>query len=126
MIKHYWPVLSWAAFIVLLTLLPGSLLPTAPSSWTKLPLDKLVHAVLFFVFTFLLFQSFKRQYSSTFLRSYTILAGIIIGIVFGIITESLQSIINAGRSAELYDILADAVGVIAAWPAFIALKRKMN
>lgn len=125
MVKDYWPVISWAVFILLLTLLPGNMLPTTPSSWTNLPLDKIVHATLFFVFTFLLFRSFKRQYSIAFLRLNYIFAGIVVGIIFGLIIESLQSMLNVGRSAELYDILANIVGTLVAWPAFLAFKIKM-
>lgn len=126
MLRKLWPAISWAVIIFILISLPGNFIPKVSSPWSLLAVDKLVHAGIFFVLTFLLIRGFFLQYSSSWLRSKHILAGLMFGIIFGGLTEAWQAIINIGRFAHVYDFIANTVGCFIAWPAFLAIKNKMN
>lgn len=126
MLKKLWPAIFWAIIIFILISLPGNFIPKVHSPWSLLTVDKLVHTGIFFILTFLLIRGFYLQYSSSFLRSNHILAGLVFGIVFGGLTEAWQAIINIGRFAHIYDFIANTIGCIIAWPAFLVFKNKLN
>lgn len=72
--------------------------------------DKVYHFIIFFIITgafltFLrLFRSWKKMFS----------VSICVFLVFAIISEFIQSIAMSNRIFELYDMLANALGVFAA------------
>lgn len=126
MFRKLWPAFIWALLILVLISLPGSFIPKTQSPWSLVPYDKVIHAGLFFILSFLLMRGFLLQYKSSFLRSFYILNGIIIGIVFGLFTELWQEILNIGRFFNAYDFIADILGSIIAWPVFLKVKRKLK
>ncbi|MFW6226677.1 MAG: VanZ family protein [Bacteroidota bacterium] len=125
MLEKLWPALAWALVIIILMLFPGNMLPEARSQWNFLFSDKIIHAFLFFVLTFLLMRGFLIQHKCRFLRSNYILVAVFVGIVFGGMTELLQALTESGRSASAYDFIADATGCIIAWPVVIRIKDKL-
>lgn len=72
--------------------------------------DKVIHALMFFALSMALsFDFCKKKYS----RYNPINVAIIIGLISascGILIEFAQDAMGLGRSAELYDAIADAVG----------------
>lgn len=105
--KHYiWAVL-WAGVVVVLCGLPSGAtdeVPTFPG------IDKLVHTGFFFVFTVLLYYGAIRRLG-TFRPSWRISVRVVfVSCLFALFTEYLQWKIFTYRSAEAWDLFADAVG----------------
>ncbi|MCF8219412.1 MAG: hypothetical protein K9I29_05690 [Bacteroidales bacterium] len=126
MIKEFKIALLWGIIILFLVSLPGDYIPAVHSPWNFITLDKLIHAGLFYVWVFFLIQGFRLQYRYPFFRSYSIISGIIVGIVFGGLTETWQSIINVGRYADIYDFVANSAGAILAGLTNLLLKNKVQ
>ncbi|SRR5690606_10972868 len=105
--KHYiWAVL-WAVVVVVLCGLPSAATDEVP----KFPgIDKLVHTGFFFVFTVLLYYGAIRRVG-TFRPSWRISVRVVLfSCLFALFTEYLQWKIFTYRSAEAWDLFADAVG----------------
>ena len=106
--RHQFPVIMWAVFIFVLSSLPGSLISVS----TPLPLDKAFHAVIFFIFCFLLNRALLSQSRAPVLSRYRLFVSFLIVVAYGISDELHQTIVP-GRSPDLSDALADAVGGLA-------------
>ncbi len=105
--KHYiWAVL-WAVVVVVLCGLPSAATDEVPN----FPgMDKLVHTGFFFVFTVLLYYGAIRQ-AGTSRPSWRISVRVVLfSCLFALFTEYLQWQIFTYRSAEAWDLFADAVG----------------
>lgn len=102
---------GWALLILVLTLLPPPEVPGA--GWlSRYHLDKVVHAGLFAVLCVLLVQALDdarghvwRPYRSTIL-------GFVLSVLYGGLTELLQGTATIGRSADIWDLVADAAGAL--------------
>lgn len=105
--KHYiWAVL-WAVVVVVLCGLPSAATDEAP----KFPgMDKLVHTGFFFVFTILLYYGAIRRAGSFRPSWSTSIRVIVFSCLFALFTEYLQWKIFTYRTAEIWDLFADAVG----------------
>ena len=105
--KHYiWAVL-WAMVVVVLCSLPSAATDDVP----KFPgIDKLVHTGFFFVFTVLLYYGAIRRVGSARPSWSTSIKVIVFSGLFALFTEYLQWKIFTYRSAEAWDLFADAVG----------------
>lgn len=105
--KHYiWAVL-WAVVVVVLCSLPMGGTDDVP----KFPgMDKLVHTGFFFVFTVLLYYGAIRQTGSVGPSWPTSIKVVGFSVAFALFTEYLQWKIFTYRSAEAWDLFADAVG----------------
>lgn len=88
----------WTLLILLACSWPGSDLPEAPVTG----FDKIVHVGLFAGFSFLWYYRFSKHF---------LLIGIL-GASYGFLIEIYQHYMPLNRSFDLWDILADAVGVI--------------
>ena len=99
------PAIVWTAFIASSCLLPASLFK--PFSFESLlELDKLIHLVLYFVFV----QLWTLNLEKINRRNKLII--LLIGIIYGILIEFMQSAMNIGRSFEIDDMIANALGCI--------------
>jgi VanZ family protein len=107
-IKKVIPALLWSGIIFFLCFLPGSKLPK--EDWLdKIYFDKIVHAALYFI----LFSLIKRIPEKP-TKSILYIASILC-IIQGIIIEFIQgSTLIQNRSFDLYDIVANIVGVLIA------------
>lgn len=93
--------LGWAALIFALTSVPGSAVPDVGGDST----DKLVHLLLYGVLGgFILPAVWAAEHPVRSVLLATVLASL-----FGVVDELHQSLIP-GRSAEMLDWLADAIG----------------
>lgn len=120
--------LSYALFflctlaILLLTLMP----PDNLGSHSLFRYDKLGHFLMFFSWTLIYgFLSFARKGS----KRTNLIAIFIIGSLFGVTIEFLQRVMPYGRSAGLYDAVADIIGCFSATALLKLLKirlRKLN
>lgn len=117
-VKQQWRAIIWALFILLITGLPGDSLPEIVTFWEWLQPDKIVHIFVFGVLAFILLYDARVQYFQPDKR-FKYITAVVSGTVFyGILTEILQHYVFIGRSGNVYDVVADAVGAIAGWVLF--------
>jgi VanZ family protein len=111
--KSYWKSIVWAIFILLLCGIPGNEINKV--NFIDIPyMDKMVHAFLYFVFTILLISenNSSEQGSSVLLK--TILIVSLISLSYGALIEIMQKFIFINRGAEIWDMVANALGVLLA------------
>lgn len=103
-IRYFWKPILWLAFICYGLFIPASNLPV--KSFFRIPhFDKMVHFALFFGLCILLIRPFKK------LKTNHYLFASLISILFGASLEWMQHIISHSRSSNLYDFLANALGI---------------
>ena len=108
-IQSRWLAWGWALFVLVIMSIPGNHIPNVP----QVNLDKLVHLAVFGLL-FLLFA--RAGYTPTF----TALGCI----AFGIATEVWQHYVAVGRFGDVYDAIADVLGVLLAWAAWSWIERR--
>lgn len=91
-----------SALIITIVLVPGPNLPDMPSF---VGFDKLVHIGLFGLWALAVRYDFNSA-------NFNFFTAFIAGVCFSIFTEILQLFVE-GRSFDLYDMVADAIGLIA-------------
>jgi VanZ family protein len=106
--KHFGWAFLWAIVVLGLCVVP-------PSDYQEVPrfegMDKLVHTGFFFVFTILLYYGALRR-GKRFVNSISLHSIVLfIALLFAGITEFLQWKVFTYRSAELWDLFADFVGI---------------
>jgi VanZ family protein len=102
----------WTLFILIVVGIPGSYIPKPVSFWRLLSPDKIVHIFLFGPFAFLLLRylfSLPELHSKI---KFPFLLTLFLGIIYATITELLQFFVFVGRNGNIYDAIADTVGVI--------------
>ena len=103
---------GWTVLIIASLSIPGSSLPSS----SLLQLDKFVHFALFFVLTGL----WLAAKSEARIDRGLVILGLIL--VFAIGSEYYQEVMPIGRMAELRDALADSVGALLAFVAWIVAR----
>jgi VanZ family protein len=105
-LKKQMPAILWAFFIALLCGIPGKDIPSA--NWLEIiSFDKLVHATLFFILNFLGNKAWNEN-SEQHLKFIIS----IVCIAYGGLLEILQATVFIDRSADIYDFVANSIGVI--------------
>lgn len=105
--KHYSWAISWAIVVLVFCCMPSSATDDVP----KFPgIDKLVHTGFFFVFTLLSFYGAIRKSGDLRPSWSTLVRVVVFSSLFALFTEYLQWKIFTYRSAEVWDLFADAVG----------------
>lgn len=97
-----------AILILVVCLLPGSSLPKVSENW--LPLDKLVHIIMYVPMTWTLAYGFKCQTKWNNGAQRFLLYAFIVSCVYGALIELLQFALTPDRACELFDFFADALG----------------
>lgn len=101
--------------------MPTNIIQSEKNSWLKgfnfKNEDKVIHFTLFFIFTYLF-------YASRITKRKTHLY--LIPISLGILIECLQFISGWGRTFEPLDILANSLGVFAAYFLIVNNNQKIN
>ncbi len=121
--KPLLPGIIWAFIIALLTLLPGCYIPKVTSLLDWLSPDKLVHLFLFGIFVILYIEGFSRQMQQAVLRKYAVGFSMLIGMVFAVLTEAMQKYIIPGRNGNIYDFLADLLGLLLGYMLWRLIRR---
>ena len=111
-LKYFSPALVWGVFILILSGIPGNAFPTIPSFLDWLRPDKIIHLFIYCVFGCLLQFGFDRQFSEKKKRFFIILLTLVIGILFGAITEIMQFFIFVGRNGSIFDFCANVLGCL--------------
>ena len=107
---------GWTLLIMVALTIPGKSIPDSHI----FQLDKLIHAGLFLVLTLLWLAALSEGPIG---RGLTILAAMI---VFAIFTEFYQQIMPIGRSADLLDSVADAIGSIVAFLIWLDARTRLE
>jgi|SRR5690606_38851300 len=108
--------ICWAAIIFLLTVSPGHEMPKT-LDWNLLGFDTFSHFFVFGLLTLLLIVGFIKQFTFNKIRNNAVAYAIGVGVVYGILIESIQSMIP-GRYFDFIDILANTVGCLTGYLAF--------
>lgn len=95
-----WIALLWTVGLFASTLTPGQYVPDVPI----LSFDKVVHVALFFGFAMLWLRLYPTRRRDVFLG----------GVAVGIAIELLQHWLPIDRSGDVYDVIADTVGLLLA------------
>jgi VanZ family protein len=109
-LKYNIPTLVWATVVLFLTLLPSSTLPQVPE-WDLLNFYTASHAGVFFLLAVLMERGFTKQTRFGFLRRYAFLLTFLVCLIFGILIEILQTLMAFGRQGELFDVIANSIGI---------------
>lgn len=83
--------------------------------------DKLVHAAMYFVLTFVLIYEYRREA----VKTSVLMLLATISFSYSVLMEILQMSITTYRGFEGYDILANLAGVILGVLLFLLLRRAM-
>lgn len=106
--KYYIWAIIWGALVIYLCLMPS-----APKEFPSLfpGADKLAHLCFFFIFnTLLIFGNIKSKNLKKFSFATFIICSLI-SLILSSLTEYLQWKVFVYRSAELYDLLANYLGI---------------
>ncbi|MDR3246250.1 MAG: VanZ family protein [Prevotellaceae bacterium] len=118
LLKYHWRAILWIIVILIGCLMPGDNLPDK-SFFSKIPhFDKIVHFMLYFIFALFLMSGFSRQYGKTSAKAY--IFSFILAFALGVIIEFIQE--KVGRSYDIYDMIANTLGVIVSLWLFNAIK----
>lgn len=82
--------------------------------------DKFVHFVAYFLLALSWFFTYNAK--QRFLKYYLVIAMFVF--TYGIIIEAFQMLFTNERQADIYDILANLTGVLAALTLFISFFKK--
>ncbi len=103
----------WLLFVLILLLLPGSNVPKPFWFLKHLPnLDKIVHLFIFGITNFLIIKS-----RFSFLKNNQLKISIYV-FLYSIFIECLQYLFTKDRKFEMYDILANTMGIVIVWLLF--------
>ena len=107
--RNSYPGILCGIVILILTGLPGSLLPRVKPA---LGIDKIVHLFMYAGFAFACLWGYRRQFVSNGLayKKKAILLAAVIGIAYGGLTEIMQEYLVPKRTGDWYDFLADCIG----------------
>ena len=103
---------------------PGTYFPSVKSFWDWLSPDKAVHLVVFGVQSILLLHAFREQYFQKKKRLIYQSSILLISILFALSTEVLQKYLFVGRDGNVWDFIADVVGVFIGFLAYYLLNYK--
>lgn len=104
------PIL-WALMILVLCSIPGKDIPSV--GWLQvLSPDKWVHAVIFAIQYLLLMFAFSKEYVPKFWQFHGHWWAVMLSIVYAVLTEVYQHMFLPDRYGDVYDFIANAVGVL--------------
>lgn len=99
-------------------LLPSNQIPESE----LLSHDKIVHLVVFMVYSFIISKAFAPVQTRKIRSIKVVRNALTISIVGGIALELLQQFIP-GRATDVYDLLANTLGAVLGTVVFITLKK---
>lgn len=113
---------AYSIFIGVATLIPTSVLSSGKKSWlSNIEIengDKVVHAALFFIFSFCFYYSGWAKSKLSLL---------LIPFLIGILIECLQALLGWGRTFDVWDILANSIGsLLAFWAIQFIFQSNQN
>lgn len=116
-----WKAFSWALFIFIISAIPGNVVEPY-AIWNA---DKLVHSLIYFIFTILLTSGFQKQDQNLNFKRSALMIAFYIAVLYGGILEVLQNKIFINRSGNIPDFLANTFGAALAiytYPLLLKIK----
>ncbi|RPH29419.1 MAG: hypothetical protein EHM93_17335 [Bacteroidales bacterium] len=111
--RNHWKSIVWAIIILTLCSIPGNQINKVKI--IDIPhLDKFVHFFFYFVFTLLLISENNKGRHHRKVTVDAILIAATISLSYGALIEVLQKIIMVNRGADIWDMVANTFGFIAA------------
>jgi hypothetical protein len=110
LLESIWPAIGWTLAIFFLLSMDTRDIITAPGFFDKLQIDKLIHFLLFGVYS-VLWGSYISANTSIKLKPLLIFL-ILSGSMYGLGMEFYQKLFT-NRMFSMWDALADAVGAVA-------------
>jgi VanZ family protein len=107
--KHTKWSMLWALIILVLCGIPGKDIPHI-SFLELLSFDKFVHASIFFVLILLTIRGFVMQTNFVNLQQSAKLIAFVGCVAYGGLLEVMQGTLFEGRSASIYDFIANSFG----------------
>jgi VanZ family protein len=123
-LRYNLPGIIWGMIVFVLLAMPGSDVPKL-SFLHFLPMDKIVHFILFSVFSFLLSFGFLRQCSFQRLRLNAMIVAFFISVIYGGVMEYLQGTVFVDRTSDWFDFIMNLCGTIGGLFTFALLKTKI-
>ena len=123
-LRRQWPAIVWALFILIITGIPGNQIPKIPSFLEWLSPDKFVHVVIFGILSYLILYSNRKQYLKRNYRFIIVASVVLISASYGLITELLQYYVFIGRSGNVFDFIANAIGAFLGGMAYFLQQSK--
>ena len=119
--QRTWPILMflWATVIMVVSVIPGADLPSL-SIWEP---DKVMHAFVYAVLTFLTFQFFNKSFSSLNSLNKKAFISVTVCILYGFIIELIQLILPT-RSFDFLDELANTIGCLLSLTGILVFSSK--
>lgn len=114
-VKNYWKSILVLTAIFLLSFMNPPSIPTMKELFS---FDKIAHLIMYSGFTFVLLVDTSQSTGYTNRRRVYLVAGVLFPVFIGALTEVLQTILFAPRSAEWGDFLSDSSGVAIGWLMF--------
>lgn len=123
-IKHFFryqfPAILWAVFIFVASSIPAHKLP----KFALMISDKVIHASIFCVLGLLVYRALEPRVKADFFSWRRLMLAVAAVVIYGFIDEFHQSFVP-GRSVDIRDASADAVGgVVAGIVLYLASFRK--
>ena len=112
--KKFIPGIAWFFLVLILICLPKDDLPITDDWMSAIFFDKWVHAGLFCILAFLFMMPFCKSNLTHKNKWNTVIKIALAVIVWGLTTEFIQKFFIPGRAFDLWDWLADSLGVILA------------
>jgi len=103
---YFTPAIGWGILILYFSTLPRTEVPGLLNKFS----DKLIHASIYFVATFLIYFGFLRFKRAGFVLRRPLFLSFFICVVFGGFIELVQMYFVPGRSGEWLDIAANVSG----------------
>jgi VanZ family protein len=120
---NIWAVL-WGVLIILLTVLPGKVLPRLPHFLDLIQPDKIVHVFIFTVYVWLQIRGLQKQTGSAYLRRNALMIALAAATVLAAGTELLQACCIPLRTGSIYDVIANTAGCLAGCWGAVKIKDK--
>lgn len=117
-LKHQWPGICWAFFILIISGIPGNKIPEV----NVVSADKIVHFGVYGLLSFLLLFGFYRasEIELTIKLKRLVIAS---SIFYGVLIEILQGTVFVGRSMDVYDMVANSIGAFVGLAGFSIYKK---
>jgi len=115
-LRAWWPAIAWAAFIFVLSSIPGTKFPEVKTPHA----DKVVHAVIYVVLGALCVRAIRR--TSTLTGARAVALATLIAALYGV-SDELHQIFTPNRTPDWHDAAADAAGGLAGALAAAATRR---
>ncbi len=122
-LRIYWKVLGWSLLMLVLFLAPAGQLPESP----EIPLfDKGVHIFMFSVFSVFLFIARMTHRKIKLLNRNLMVYVFLSVLLFGMLIEISQSLLDLGRNGEILDLLADLAGFFIGLLFILVLQKNLK